>query len=107
MIFETLAQTMKPEVHFPDQINLQLRARNFDGAFYEDRVNGVFCKALREFLRFQDLYINENECETIIGDAIYFHETFDESSFNECKIVAERHRFDDSIIKTLILTKQI
>ena len=35
-------------IMYPDTITLELKAKHFAGTFYNDRVNGVVCKAIRE-----------------------------------------------------------
>lgn len=93
--------------HHPDVINLLLRARHFDGSYHHDRINGAICACIRELPGFAKSYINNNEADTVIDAEIYLHKSFDESAHNESKLAAEKTHFDNSIIRTLTLTKLI
>lgn len=94
-----------PHKVYPEHIVVQLKARHFLNTFYNDRVNCEICKSLRE--KFIGVYINENSNETQIGDELYYHPEYTQSMFKSDKKLAGQFDYNNTIIRTIILTKSI
>lgn len=102
-IFETMFMLFEPPK--VNTITLKLIASDFLGKFYDDTINGVLPTAARR--TWPKEYILTNGIDISIGDDHYQHEYYSHVMHHEDALAASLSGYDDTIIRTIVLTKTL
>lgn len=86
-------------------LELCLRAEDFVGKFYDDSINGVLPTAARR--TWPGNYILTNGIDMSIGNVHYQHEHYTHLMFFEDSEQALMCGYDNTVIRTLILERQL
>lgn len=86
----------------PETITLQLKAKHFNGARYLDNCGCGLANAAKEHFGIKDVY--EKPVELRVGDSFYQHAGYWADNHAVDSIVAKWHKYDETVIREIVLT---
>lgn len=89
-----------------DIIALQLLAADFKGTIYSDGHNCAICKAVKR-LTGNNIDVIEYGRRLDIDSETFWHEIYLPDLFDEDAAIAESHDFDQTVVREIILNKEI